>query len=163
MRHAVCVLLLLSCAALHAQAPAPGGAERIHAQFLELIQKRVEAEMKGLPPEQIEAAAKQMGATKEELPAKMAAKMLEEHGPYFRVTEAQAQAMLAGNFDDEANAKTVRADLKIFKDLEVPLPRLLVVQIESFSTGKLKGLELEFFARHCAALRERAKQALEKK
>ncbi|MCZ7644010.1 MAG: hypothetical protein M5U26_01795 [Planctomycetota bacterium] len=133
------------------------------AKFLEVVRKQVEAEMTALPPEQVEQAAKELNAKKEELPSKMAAMMLEQYDKHFTPSEDEAKAILAGTFDDEGNAKKVQASLKVFHALDVPLPRMLAVQIDAFNAGKLKGLELEFFARHCLALCERAKQALEKK
>ncbi len=117
-----------------------------------------------LTAEQKQVAKDDLDADEAELPEKLADVVVTHFREALVVSREEAQALLAGKFDDRGNRTKVKEAKAFMAKAEIPLPMVMVVLFKKFDSGEIKsGFDLEFAARFLHHHVVVAKKALEGK
>ena len=134
--------------------------EKARSAF-EAVAREVYAEiLQGFPAEQKVEMSKALGCDEGDC-AEKSAEFLIFSCAAFTPTQREAGAIVAGQFDDEANSAMVKSAAKHLTAMKVPLPFLLTHLIGKVEAKKIQGgIQLEFTARLLAFFTSRATRVM---
>lgn len=105
--------------------------------------KKITEEM-GMSKEAIEAIGEQGMSLKAK---ELSSDLMQGYKNAFIITEAEAQKIVAGQFDEIKNSATIAESVKKMAALTVSLPQPIEYLINKSKKGTLSGIESEFAAR----------------
>lgn len=124
--------------------------DKAHEKFLIVSEeiclysvKKITEDM-GISKEAMEAIGEQGMASKAK---ELSAELMEAYKNAFTVTEAEAQKIVVGEFDETKNRSIIAESIKKMATLTASLPQPIEYLIDKSNKGTLSGIESEFAAR----------------